>query len=86
MAKPRREKTREEKMPTPPTEQRVLPMQLQIGDRLLDETGEYEVVGWPTRPPPERGLTFASGANKPDVTMIRIWAAHEGLAVMRAAE
>jgi len=24
---------------------RVLPMQLQIGDRLTDETGEWEVVG-----------------------------------------
>src|SRR6266404_196278 len=26
---------------------RVLPMELQIGDRLSDETGEWEVVGQP---------------------------------------
>jgi hypothetical protein len=26
---------------------RILPMELQIGDRLVDETGEWEVVGRP---------------------------------------
>jgi len=26
---------------------RILPMELQIGDRLADETGEWEVVGQP---------------------------------------
>jgi hypothetical protein len=26
---------------------RVLPMELQIGDRLADETGEYEIIGRP---------------------------------------
>jgi len=30
-----------------PTERRILPMQLQIGDRLIDETGEWEVIGRP---------------------------------------
>jgi hypothetical protein len=28
-----------------PAERRVLPMELQVGDRLADETGEYEVIG-----------------------------------------
>jgi hypothetical protein len=39
MGKPRPEKKREEKMPTtaPPAEERVLPMQLQLGDRLVEE-------------------------------------------------
>jgi hypothetical protein len=37
MAKPRPEKKRE---PAQPATRRVLPMELQIGDRLVDETGE----------------------------------------------
>ena len=36
-------------MPPPlaPGTTRVLPMQLQIGDRITDSTGEWEVVGRP---------------------------------------
>ena len=30
-----------------PAEHRVLPMELQLGDRLTDETGEYEIIGRP---------------------------------------
>jgi len=33
--------------PAKPPEVRVLPMELQVGDRLSDETGEWEVVGRP---------------------------------------
>ena len=29
----------------PSAERRVLPMELQIGDRLADETGEWEIIG-----------------------------------------
>ena len=43
MAKPTPEKKRE---PEPSTV-RVLPMQLKIGHRLTDETGEYEVIARP---------------------------------------
>jgi hypothetical protein len=42
VAKPRPEKKRDENQPA---EQRVLPMELQAGDRLADEIGEYEVIG-----------------------------------------
>jgi hypothetical protein len=31
--------------PEPPGTVRVLPMQLQIGDRMTDSTGEWEVIG-----------------------------------------
>jgi len=31
----------------PPAIRRVLPMDLKIGDRLVDETGEWEIVGRP---------------------------------------
>ena len=44
MAKPRPEKKRE---PTAPAANTVLPMELQVGDRLADETGELEVIGRP---------------------------------------
>src|SRR5262245_3706461 len=30
-----------------PATRRVLPIELQIGDRLTDETGEYEIIGRP---------------------------------------
>jgi len=44
-------------MPPPlaPGTTRVLPMQLQIGDRITDSTGEWEVVGRP--------FTTAGGKN-----------------------
>jgi hypothetical protein len=44
----------------PPGTTRVLPMQLQIGDRLTDSSGEWEVVGRP--------YTTAGGKN----TTVRI--------------
>jgi len=40
MAKPKPEKKPEAAAPPPI---RVLPMELKIGDRLVDETGEWEV-------------------------------------------
>src|SRR5262249_34275825 len=33
--------------PSPPGTTRILPMQLQIGDRTTDSTGEWEVIGHP---------------------------------------
>jgi hypothetical protein len=69
----------------PPAETRVLPMHLKVGDRLVDETGEYEAIGRP--------YTTAAGKNahvrvqrvdNPDVTMTRTWAAHERVAVRPA--
>ena len=58
MAKPRPKKKRPKANPVqpplpgmpppdPPGTTRVLPMLLPIGDRLTDETGEYEIVGRP---------------------------------------
>jgi len=78
----RPEKKRE---PEPPATRRVLPMELQIGDRLSDETGEWEVVG--------RTYTTAGGKNarvrvqrvgQPAVSELRTWGAHERVVVRRA--
>jgi hypothetical protein len=73
-----------EKQPQPPTEQRVLPMQLKLGDRLVDDRGEWRVVGRP--------YMTAAGKNahvrvelvaQPDVKTILTWGAHERVAVRR---
>ena len=57
---------------------RILPMDLQLGDRIVDETGEYEVVGRP--------YTTAAGKNahvrvrrvdNAEVAMIRSYSAHQ---------
>jgi len=57
-------------------------MELRIGDRLVDETGESEVVG---RPYPTAGGKTAhvrvQRASDPSVTAIRTWGAHERVAV-----
>ena len=67
-----------------PVEQRMLPMQLKLGDRITDETGEYEVIGRP--------YTTATGKNahvrvkrvdQAEVTMVRVWGTHERIAVKR---
>jgi hypothetical protein len=44
MARPRPDRKRE---PTSPAERRVLPMELQVGDRITDETGDWEIIGRP---------------------------------------
>jgi hypothetical protein len=71
--------------PEPPGTVRVLPMQLQIGDRMTDSSGEWEVVG--------RHYTTAGGKNshvrvqrvdKPGVTETKMWGAYEKVSVRRA--
>jgi hypothetical protein len=82
MGRSRPEKKPETPQSPPP---RILPMRLQIGDRLVDETGEYEVIGRP--------YTTAAGKNAhvrvrrvddTEVTMIRTYGAHERVSVKRA--
>jgi hypothetical protein len=59
-------------------------MQLRLGDRFVDATGEWEIAGRP--------YTANAGKNvhvrirrvdQPDVSQIRSWAAHERIAVRR---
>jgi hypothetical protein len=82
---PRRpEKKPEPAVPVASTTLRVLPMNLQIGDRITDETGEWEVIGRP--------FTTVGGKNanvrvrlvkQPTVAEIRMWGAHERITVKR---
>ena len=79
VAKPRPENRREPEAIT-----KVLPIDLRLGDRLTDETGEYEIIG---RPYTTRGGKDAhvrvKRVDNPEVTMIRTYAAHERIAVRR---
>ncbi len=80
----RRPEKKPEPASAPPITRRVHPMDLQVGDRLSDETGEWEVVGRP--------YTTAGGKNarvrvqrvgQPAVSELRTWGAHERITVKR---
>jgi hypothetical protein len=98
LAKPRPEKKRQKKAkpvqpplpemppPEPPGTARVLPMQLEIGDRLADEPGEYEVIGRP--------YTIGGGKNARVRVQkvghdapreLRTWGAYERISVKRVS-
>jgi len=82
MAKPRPEKKRE---PAQPPTRRVLPMELRVGDRLTDETGEWEVIGRPyTTAGGKNARARVQRVDQPAVAEIRTWAAHERTSVKRA--
>lgn len=66
---------------------RVLPMQIELGDRLLEATGEWEVVAQP--------YTMTGGklvhvrvrrVDDPAVNAVRSWSVHERITVRRRAE
>jgi hypothetical protein len=63
--------------PGTPAERRVLPMDLQIGDRLADETGEYEVIGRPYTTNAGKDVHVrVKRVDNAEVTMIRPWGAY----------
>jgi hypothetical protein len=96
MAKPRPEKKGQKKRPTqpqlpgmppplPPGTTRVLPMQLQIGDRFTDSTGEWEVVGRPyTTAGGKNTHVRVQRVNQPGVTEVKLWGSYEKVSVRRA--
>ncbi len=84
MARPRPEK---KPSATPRATTLYLPMELRVGDRLADETGEWEVIG---RPYATAGGKTAhvrvQRVGQPDVTDLRTWGAHERVSVMSSPE
>jgi hypothetical protein len=96
MAKPRPEKKREKNgggQPTlpsvrdtpAPTATRLLPMQLQVGDRITDETGEWEVVNRPhTTAGGKTAHVRVKRVDQPAVVEERSWGAHERVEVRRS--
>src|SRR5262245_11653460 len=73
MAKPRPEKRRPPPS-EPPGTTRVFPNQLQIGDRLSEPTGEWQVVGRPSTSSGGKNVQVpVQRVDKPGVTEIRMW-------------
>jgi len=72
--------------PSPPGTTRVRPTQLQIGDRMTDSTGEWEVVGRPyTTAGGKNSQVRVQRVDKPGVTETRLWASYEKVTVIRRA-
>jgi hypothetical protein len=65
---------------------RVLPMELRIGDRITDETGEWEVIGRPyTTAGGKSACVRVQRVGRPAVTELRTCGAHERIGVKRSA-
>jgi hypothetical protein len=80
MAKPRPEKRSDPKS----AERRVLPMGLQVGDRLTDETAEWEIIGRPYTTNAGKDVHVrVKKVDQADVTEIRTRGAHERVSVRR---
>ena len=81
MARPRPERKRE---PVEPTA-KVLPMELRLGDRFADETGEWEVVNRPyTSPGGKSTHAYVQRVGQPASAEVRTWGAFEHIGVIRA--
>ena len=60
--------------PEPPFTARAFPMQLQVGDKLTDETGQWGVVGRPrTTGGSKKTEARVQRADKPGLTETRTW-------------
>ena len=72
--------------PEPAGTIRVLPMQVQVGDRFSDESGHWEVIGRPYMT--AGGKTShvrVQRVDKPGVTETRQWGSYEKITVIRRA-
>lgn len=66
------------------TEIRVLPLELQIGDRIRDEAGEWEVIGRPfTTAAGKTAHARVRRVSQPKVTDLKTWGAHEHIRLNR---
>ena len=71
--------------PEPSGTARVLPMQPQIGDRMIDLTGEWQVVGRPyTMAGGKNAHVRGQRASQPGVAEVKLWGAYEKVSVRRA--
>jgi len=57
-------------------------MDLQLGDRLTDETGKWEIIGFTTNGGKDVHARVQK-VGQPDATEIRTWGAHERISVKR---
>ena len=83
MAKPRREKKRE---PQSAGDIKTLPMELQVGDRLADTTGDWEVIAPPYSTAGGRIVhARVQRINEPASWEIRNWDVVKRISVRRAS-
>ena len=72
--------------PEPPGTIRALPMQLQVGDRFSDESGEWEVIGRPyTTAGGKTSHVRVQRVDTPGATETRQWGSYEKITVIRRA-
>jgi hypothetical protein len=72
--------------PDPPGTVRILPMQLEVGDRFSDESGEWEVIGRPySTVGGKKTEVRVRRSDKPGVTETRTWGSYEKITVIRRA-
>jgi len=82
MAKPHQEKKRE---PQATADPKILPMELQVGDRLADETSDWEVIAPPYSTAGGRMVhARVQRIDEPASWEIRSWDASKRLSVKRA--
>ncbi len=71
--------------PEPPAIRRLFPTELQVGDRLTEVTGEWEVTSRPYVSAAGKLTTVqVRKVGQPDVTETRTWGTHEQVSVRRA--
>jgi hypothetical protein len=81
MAKPRPEKKRE---PKAAGDTKILPMEIRVGDRLADETGELEVIAQPYTTAGGRMVHVrVQKIDQPASWEIRSWDASKRISVKR---
>ena len=66
-----------------PVEKQVLPMKLKVGDRLTDETGEWEISGPPYTKADGKIVVSVQRNSQPKFTQLRTWNAHERISIKR---
>ena len=83
MARPRPSKKHE---PQAAGDTKILPMELRVGDRLAEETGEWEVIAAPYSTAGGRIVhARVQRINEPASWEIRSWDALKRISVVRAA-
>jgi hypothetical protein len=83
VSKPEPEKKR---LPAASAARRILPMELRTGDRIADETGEWEIIARPyTTAGGKNARVRVQRVSDPTATELRTWGAHERISVKRGS-